>query len=130
MSLIQGKMTITEYDQIFDILACFAPELVPTDRARIDKFIRGLNNLVPRDVCITMSLTETTYAQVVERALTAERAEHLIYRENAARHEVRRAAQAASVSQRTGGSGDQKRKAPDSASSVGDSKPKGSSDQR
>ena len=45
-------------------------------------------------------------------------------------HEVRQAPQAASASQRTGGCGDQKRKAPDSVSSVGDSKPKGSSDQR
>ena len=37
--LVQGRMTVTEYAQIFDILARFAPELVPTDRARRDKFI-------------------------------------------------------------------------------------------
>ena len=48
-----------------------------------------------------MSLTETTYAQVVERALLAERAEQLIYRENAARRESRKAAQAASAPQRS-----------------------------
>ena len=51
--------------------------------------------MVARDVSITMSLTETTYAQVVERALLAERADKLIYRENAARRESRKAAQAA-----------------------------------
>ena len=73
--LVQGTMTVTEYAQIFDRLARFAPELVLTDRARRDKFIRGLNSMVVRDVSITMSLTETTYAQVVERDLLAERVE-------------------------------------------------------
>ena len=96
--LVQGRMIVTEYAQIFDRLARFAPELVPTDRARRDKFIRGLNSMVARDVSITMILTETTYAQVVERALLAERAEEQIYRENAARRESRKAAQAASAS--------------------------------
>ena len=96
MHLVQGRMTVTEYAQMFDRLAHLALELVPTDRARRDKFIRGLNSMVARDVSITMSLTETTYAQVVERALLAERAEQLIYRENAARRESRKAAQAAS----------------------------------
>ena len=78
--LVQGSMTVTEYAQMFDRLARFAPELVPTDRARRDKFIRGLNSMIARDVSITLSLTETTYAQVVERALLAERAEDLINR--------------------------------------------------
>ena len=114
VNLVQGRMTVTEYAQIFDRLACYAP-----DRARRDKFIRGLNSMVARDVSITMSLTETTYAQVVERAFLAERAEQLISRQNAARREVRKAAKATSASQRTGDSGDQKRKAPDSASSMG-----------
>ena len=77
--------------------------------------------MVARDVSITMSLTETTYAQVVERALLAKRAEQLIYRENAARRESRKAAQAALASQRPGGSGDQKRKTPDSGSAARDS---------
>ena len=95
--LVQGRMTVTEYAQIFDRLARYAPELVPTDRAPRDKFIRGLNSMVARDVSITMSLTETTYAQVVKRALLAERAEQLIYRENAARRESRKDAQAASA---------------------------------
>ena len=112
--LVQGRMTVTEYAQIFDRLARFAPELVPTDRARRDKFIRGLNSMVARDVSITMSLTETTHAQVMERALLTERAEQLIYRENAARRESRIAAQVTSDPQRLGGSSDQKRKTPES----------------
>ena len=86
--------------------------------------------MVARDVSITMSLTETTYAQVVERALLAERAEQLIYRENAARREIRKAAKAASAPQRSGGSGDQKRKTPDSGNSVRDNQPRSISNQR
>ena len=58
--------------------------------------------MIARDASITMSLTETTYGQVVERAFTAERAEQLIDREHAARRESKRKAQAAAGSQRTG----------------------------
>ena len=47
---------------------------------------------------ITMSLTEITYAQAVERALIAKRAEQRIYKENAVRHESRRVAQASAGS--------------------------------
>ena len=121
---------MTEYAQVFDRLARFAPELVPTNRSRRDKFIRGLNSMVARDVHITMSLTETTYAQAVERALTAERAEQRINQENAARREFRRVAQASAGSQRSGGYSDQKRKVSDSVSSVGDKKQKNESEQR
>ena len=38
--MVQGKLTVTEYVQAFDRLARFAPEMVPTDRARRDKFLR------------------------------------------------------------------------------------------
>ena len=77
--------------------------------------------MVARDVSITMSLNETTYAQVVERDLLEERAEELIYGENAERRERRKAAQAASASQRPGGSSDQKRKTPDLGDAARDS---------
>ena len=60
MSLIQGKLTVAEYAQTFDRLARFAPDMVPTDRARRDKFIDGLNDIIARDVSVTMSKTETT----------------------------------------------------------------------
>ena len=86
--------------------------------------------MVARDVSITLSLTETTYAQVVERALLAERAEDMSNRENAARRESRKAAQEASASQRPGGSDDQKRKTPDSGSTARNSQPRGRPDQR
>lgn len=112
-SLIQGRMTVTEYTQIFDRLDRFEPEIVPTDRACRNKFIWGLNNMVARDDSITMSSTYTTYAQVVERAIGAERTHKLINRENTARRESRRVAQAASGTQGTAGSADLKRRAQD-----------------
>ena len=55
MGLIQGKSTVAEYAHTFDRLACFAPELVPTDQARRDKFIDGLNGMIARDAGITLS---------------------------------------------------------------------------
>ena len=75
MGLIQGKLTVAEYAHTFDRLARFAPELVPTDRTRRDKFIGGLNDMIARDVSITLSLAETTYAQAVEGTLYAEKDE-------------------------------------------------------
>ena len=74
VGLVQGKLTVSEYVQTFDRLARFAPKMVPTDRARRDKFLRGLNSMIACDVGITMDVSRTTYAQVVERALYAERA--------------------------------------------------------
>ena len=90
MGLIQGKLTVAEYAHTFDILTRFAPELVPTDRTGKDKFIGGLNGMIVRDVGITLSLAETTYAQAVERALHAKEAEERVTRELAMRQEHRR----------------------------------------
>ena len=64
--LTQGWLSVTEYAHKFESLARFASEVVPTDRARRDKFVRGLSFMVPRDVKITMNLVGTTYAQIVE----------------------------------------------------------------
>ena len=50
----------------------------------------GLNGMIARDVGITLSLAETTYAQAVERALYAEEAEERVTRELAMRQEHRR----------------------------------------
>lgn len=91
-SLVHGQLCVIEYAQTFERLARFVPELVPIDRARRDKFIRGLNNIVARDVKITMDLTRTIYAQLVERTFIAEGAEEQINRENAVKCESRRAA--------------------------------------
>ena len=110
MGLIQGKLTVAEYAQTFEGLARFAPDMIPTDRARKDKFIQGLDSMVARDVRVTMTKAEITYAQAVERALAAERTVQLSAREHAASRENKRTAQAAEGAQRIGSSGDQKRR--------------------
>ena len=122
VSLAQGKMTVSEYAQVFDRLSRFAPELVPTDRARRDKFIRGLNGMIARDVGITLSLAETTYAQAVERALYAEKAEERVTKEIAVRREQRKTMQSTSSQD---GPDNMKRKSVESSTSGGEKKQKG-----
>ena len=68
-------MSVTEYALKFDRLAKFAKELVPTDGTRRERFLQGLQPRLARDVHITTVAGVTTYAQVVEKALTAESAE-------------------------------------------------------
>ena len=66
--------------------------MVPSDGSRREKFLRGLNSMVHHDVVITIDEDITTYAQTVDKALTAERVENQIWRENAVRREQRRLA--------------------------------------
>ena len=80
--------------------------------------------MIARDVGITMDVARTTYAQVVERALYAERAEDRVTRDLAARREQRKTAQG-SVTQRGGGPNDQKRKMTESTASGGEKKKQG-----
>ncbi|XP_062113049.1 uncharacterized protein LOC133824194 [Humulus lupulus] len=82
--LTQGNLSVTEYAHKFDRLAKFAKDLVPTDKVRADLFVRGLNPMIARDVEI-VSRGAFTYAEVVEMALTAERSEERIWKDNAAR---------------------------------------------
>ncbi|KAL0540220.1 hypothetical protein IC582_024453 [Cucumis melo] len=42
LNLEQGDMTVEQYDAEFDMLSHFAPEMIATEAARADKFIRGL----------------------------------------------------------------------------------------
>ncbi|KAL0556761.1 hypothetical protein IC582_005277 [Cucumis melo] len=42
VNLEQGDMTVEQYDAEFDMLSCFAPEMIATEAARADKFVRGL----------------------------------------------------------------------------------------
>ena len=76
--LLQGSLSITEYTLKFDRLAKFSMELVPTDGTRRERFLHGLQPRLTRDVRITTVAGVTTYAQVVEKALTAESAENKI----------------------------------------------------
>ncbi|KAL0559143.1 hypothetical protein IC582_003733 [Cucumis melo] len=42
LNLEQGDMTVEQYDAEFDMLFCFAPEIIAIEAARADKFVRGL----------------------------------------------------------------------------------------
>ncbi|TYK30720.1 gag protease polyprotein [Cucumis melo var. makuwa] len=42
LNLEQGDMTVEQYDTKFDMLSRFAPEMIATEAARADKFVRGL----------------------------------------------------------------------------------------
>ncbi|KAL0549090.1 hypothetical protein IC582_013570 [Cucumis melo] len=42
LNLEQGDMTVEQYDAEFDMLSRFAPEMIATETARADKFVRGL----------------------------------------------------------------------------------------
>ncbi|KAL0549259.1 hypothetical protein IC582_013740 [Cucumis melo] len=42
LNLEQGDMTMEQYDAEFDMLSRFAPEMIATEAARADKFVRGL----------------------------------------------------------------------------------------
>ncbi|KAL0549087.1 hypothetical protein IC582_013567 [Cucumis melo] len=42
LNLEQGDMTVEQYDAEFDMLSRFAPEMITTEAARADKFVRGL----------------------------------------------------------------------------------------
>ncbi|KAL0539365.1 hypothetical protein IC582_023576 [Cucumis melo] len=42
INLEQGDMTMEQYDAEFDMLSCFAPDVVRDEAARTEKFIRGL----------------------------------------------------------------------------------------
>ncbi|KAL0537606.1 hypothetical protein IC582_026589 [Cucumis melo] len=42
LNLEQGDMTVEQYDVEFDMLSRFAPEMIATEVARADKFVRGL----------------------------------------------------------------------------------------
>ncbi|TYK07754.1 gag-protease polyprotein [Cucumis melo var. makuwa] len=42
LNLEQDDMTVEQYDAEFDMLSCFAPEMIATEAARAVKFVRGL----------------------------------------------------------------------------------------
>ncbi|TYK15038.1 gag protease polyprotein [Cucumis melo var. makuwa] len=42
LNLEQDDMTVEQYDAEFDMLSRFAPEMIATEAARADKFVRGL----------------------------------------------------------------------------------------
>ncbi|XP_062118562.1 uncharacterized protein LOC133832204, partial [Humulus lupulus] len=83
------SLSVTDYAQKFDQLAKFAPEVVPTDTMRIQRFVKGLKPMIARDVRMT-SAEVASYAEILDRALEAEYLEDRIWKDNAARRESHR----------------------------------------
>ena len=74
LNLVQGNATITEYVNKFDGLAKFAFDMVPTDVARKERFIKGLNPRIVQGIRVAPVHEVSTYAQVVGNALAVESA--------------------------------------------------------
>ena len=87
--LTQGDMSVTEYTMKFDRLSNFAHSMVPNDEIRKERFIAGLKARIAHDVSISLPQSTATYAQVVERALVAERFGARIKKEDAASKDTR-----------------------------------------
>ena len=66
LELKQGHMTVEEYDQDFDMLSRFAPELVGNEQARADRFVKGLRDEI-RD--FVRALKPTTQAEALRLAV-------------------------------------------------------------
>ena len=75
--------------------------------------------MIARDVRITTVPGGTTYAQVIEKAFTAEEVENKIWRESTARREGRRAVPPYSRFGSGGGTNDLKRKTPNASTAPG-----------
>lgn len=67
LRLIQGSTTMMDYEAKFTRLARFATDIVPTDEKRVCRFEGGRRPFILSKVSV---LRLSTYAQVVERALT------------------------------------------------------------
>ncbi|XP_031745635.1 uncharacterized protein LOC116406054 [Cucumis sativus] len=66
LELKQGYMTVEEYDQEFDMLSRFAPELVSNEQARADRFVKGLRDEIRGFV---RALKPTTQAEALRLAV-------------------------------------------------------------
>ncbi|XP_068340300.1 uncharacterized protein [Pyrus communis] len=68
-NLIQRDLTVAEYQARFEELMCFAPEMIPNEANKVQRFEEGLKPAIKENVDI---LRLTKYVDVVERALVVE----------------------------------------------------------
>ncbi|XP_050943687.1 uncharacterized protein LOC127150314 [Cucumis melo] len=66
LDLEQGDMTVEQYDAEFDMLSCFAPDVVKDEEARTKKFVRGLRLDLQG---IVRALRPSTHADALRLAL-------------------------------------------------------------
>ena len=68
MDLRQGNLSVAEYVMKFEELARFAPNVVPTDEARMSKFLHGLRLQIVKQVD-SGATGPQSYGDAVQRAL-------------------------------------------------------------
>ena len=73
-ALVQRNLTIAEYEAKFARLSRYAPHLIPNDRAKANRFMRGLQ---PEYITQLMHLDIPTYAEMVKKAQLCEDASDL-----------------------------------------------------
>ena len=119
MNLVQGSKTVAEYVDKFDELAKFTFDLVPTDVARKDRFVRGLNPGVAHRVRVASVHEVSTYALMVGKALAMEDARGVIWSEGVVVQEAQARVSPLVRAGRGGGPSSQKRKTSDNSTTVG-----------
>ncbi|KAK6151884.1 hypothetical protein DH2020_014519 [Rehmannia glutinosa] len=65
MGLVQGNMSVLDYERKFNQLSRYATHLVSTDQMKAERFVEGLRPELSGIVCV---LGDVTYAQAVDRA--------------------------------------------------------------
>ncbi|XP_062085611.1 uncharacterized protein LOC133791708 [Humulus lupulus] len=88
ITLTQGNSSVTEYARKFNRLAKFAPDTVPTETLRIQRFVKRLKPMIARVVKLVRGVT--TYAETLKIALEAELSKETIWKENAARRDEKK----------------------------------------
>ncbi|TYK30962.1 ty3-gypsy retrotransposon protein [Cucumis melo var. makuwa] len=66
LNLEQDDMTVEQYDAEFDMLSRFAPEMIATEAARADKFVRGLRQDIQG---LVRAFRPTTHADALRLAV-------------------------------------------------------------
>ena len=70
LSLTQGRMTVTQYANKFEMLSRYAPEMIGSESAKARKFEWELDQPLRRTI---IALQLPTYTQVVDRAISLEK---------------------------------------------------------
>ncbi|XP_062118884.1 uncharacterized protein LOC133832576 [Humulus lupulus] len=89
VTLVQGNLFVIDYVQKFDRLAKLAPEVVPTNALRVQRFMRGLKPMITKDIKMT-SAEVVNYIEVLDKVLKAYYLEDRIWKDNASRREAQR----------------------------------------
>lgn len=70
LSLIQGNKSVAEYEEQFTALSRFVPKLIDEEGSKCRRFFEGLRPSIKAQLSI---LKLTTYSDIVDRAMIAER---------------------------------------------------------